>query len=163
MFFVRTASVRDADKLQRLLHETWHATYDPIHGPDKVDEICQNWHSLDEIKRKIEKRQAEYIVADDGTQMGGMAFANGANDKGIAHLNQIYVLPDLQGQGIGADLLREIEECFPEAKAMRLEVDVENSGAIAFYKRMGYTQIGRTEDSGGAGDDIPALIMEKSL
>lgn len=163
MFFVRTASVRDAEKLQTLLHDTWHATYDAIHGPEKVDEICQNWHSLDEIKRKIDKRQAEYIVADDGEQIGGMAFANGANDKGFAHLSQIYVLPDLQGQGIGADLLREIEDCFPEAKAMRLEVDVENSGAIAFYKHHGYMEVDRTDDCGGAGDNIPALIMEKLL
>ncbi len=163
MFFVRTASVRDAEKVQKLLHTTWHATYDSIHGPEKVDEICDKWHSLDAIKSKMEGRFSEYVVADNGTEIGGVGFAIAPDKAGIAQLSQLYVLPELQGQGIGTDLLGEIEQSFLDVKAMRIEVDPKNEQAIAFYKAHGYAQIGETSDCGGGGDNMPALIFEKKF
>lgn len=163
MFFVRTASDRDAEKVQKLLHTTWHATYDPIHGPEKVNEICNKWHSLDAIKSKMESRFSEYVVADNGTEIGGVGFAIAPDKEGIAQLSQLYVLPQLQGQGIGADLLGEIEQSFLEAKVMRLEVDAKNEQAIGFYKAQGYVQVGETSDCGGGGDNLPALVFEKKF
>lgn len=37
MYFVRTASARDLDKVRALLNETWHATYDNLYGAAKVE------------------------------------------------------------------------------------------------------------------------------
>ncbi len=39
MFFVRTASERDLEKVRALLVETWHATYDTFYGVEKVNEL----------------------------------------------------------------------------------------------------------------------------
>lgn len=159
MFFIRTASTRDVEKIRPVLLETWHDTYDSIYSEDVVNDICENWHSLDAIKKNVEERNAEYIVADNGEFIGGMAFIKAPSEDGIAYISQLYVLPDQQGQGVGRDLLAEMEMNFPEAKLMRLGVDARNVKAVGFYERFGYRNTNvRLEENG-----MEALVFEKQL
>ena len=73
--FVRTASERDLQAVRALLVETWHATYDQIYGVERVTAITDDWHSLAVLKRRLDRPNAEFLVADDGKQLGGMAYA----------------------------------------------------------------------------------------
>jgi hypothetical protein len=67
MFFVRTASARDLDKVRALLVETWHATYDTFYGVDKVDELTAKWHSIEALRARLQRKSAEFVVADNGS------------------------------------------------------------------------------------------------
>ncbi|RYH11449.1 MAG: GNAT family N-acetyltransferase, partial [Alphaproteobacteria bacterium] len=78
-------------------------------------------------------------------------------------LHQLYVDPDLTGQGIGRDLFAELETCFPAAKRMRLEVEPKNEGAVRFYSGLGFHEVGFTKNCGSDESGIPAMIMEKEL
>ncbi len=164
MFFVRTATDRDVEPLRVLLTQSFHATYDRFYGPAKVAELIAAWHSSAEIKRRIQVKGGEYLVADDGKRIGGMAFA-AMSEKltKTAILHQLYVHPDHQRQGIGRDLFAEIETCFPDAEILRLEVEPQNSGAIAFYEAHDFVEVDRTKNCGGPDSGIEALVMEKPL
>ncbi|TPL85458.1 GNAT family N-acetyltransferase [Mesorhizobium sp. B2-3-14] len=161
--FVRTAGDRDLAAVRALLLETWHATYDAIYGAERVTEITNEWHSIASLKARLAKPNSEFLVADDGKRIGGMAFAEAVDGGGVVMLRQIYVLPSLQGRGIGGMLLDEIIESFPEAHRIRLEVEEKNTRAVAFYQANGFVQIGRTENCGSASSAIPALIYERVL
>ncbi|CDX11256.1 conserved hypothetical protein [Mesorhizobium sp. ORS 3324] len=160
--FVRTASERDLAAVRALLVETWHATYDAIYGDRRVTEITDDWHSIASLRSRLTRPNSEFLVADDGKRIGGMAFASATTDPKIVLLNQLYVHPDCQRQGIGRSLLDEVEASFPEARMLRLEVEAANVSAIAFYEANGFQHAGRTSDCGG-GSGIPALILEKRL
>jgi ribosomal protein S18 acetylase RimI-like enzyme len=159
VFFVRTASVRDIDKIRPVLVDTWHDTYDAIYSAEIVNDICENWHSVEAIKQNLEDRNSEFVVADDGKTLGGVAFVKAPSEDGIAYLSQLYVLPEYQRQGIGRDLLQEIEMSFPEAKVMRLGVDARNVKAVGFYERFGYKNMNIRLEEGG----MEALVFEKQL
>ncbi|WP_027145028.1 GNAT family N-acetyltransferase [Mesorhizobium sp. WSM3626] len=161
--FVRTAGDRDLAAVRALLVETWHATYDAIYGAERVTEITNEWHSIASLKARLGKPSSEFLVADDGKRIGGMAFAEAVGDGGVVMLRQLYVLPSLQGRGIGGMLLDEIIESFPEAHRIQLEVEEKNTRAVAFYQANGFVQAGRTENCGSAGSAIPALIYERVL
>lgn len=164
MFFVRLASEADLPKVQALLGRSWHATYDVIYGADKVAEITGSWHSLDSLKRRLVRPDSEFVVADDGRTIGGMAYAAmDKDDKDVANLHQLYVEPDLIGQGIGRDLFAEVETCFPAAKRMRLEVEPKNERAVRFYTGLGFQEVGWTKNCGADQSGMPAMIMEKAL
>ncbi|MBB4954216.1 ribosomal protein S18 acetylase RimI-like enzyme [Agrobacterium vitis] len=164
MFFVRTASDRDLEKVRALLAETWHATYDSIYGVTKVEEIIGNWHSLPALKARLAKKGGEFLVADDGKRIGGMGFAAMAENMAkTAMLHQLYVHPDVQRQGIGRDIFAELETCFPDAEVMRLEVEPKNAAAIAFYEAHGFVEVDRIQDCGAAGSGLEAIVMEKPL
>ena len=163
-FFVRTAGPNDLSAISDLLGETWHDTYDGIYGPAKVSEITASWHSVEALRPRLTRPQSEFIVADDGARLGGMAFAASSDpEKKLVLLHQLYVHPDCQRQGIGRDLLAEIVDAFPDASRLRLEVEAANETAVGFYRAHGFAEVGRTDNCGAAGSGIPAVVYEKRL
>lgn len=163
-FFVRTAGAADLEAISQLLGETWHATYDHIYGAERVSEITRSWHSVEALRPRINRLNSEFLVADDGTRLGGMAYAAAtAGDGKMVVLHQLYVRPGCQRQGIGRDLLAEISDCFPTARTLRLEVEEANTPAIDFYRAHGFTQTGSTANCGCADSGIPAAVYEKKL
>ena len=157
--FVRTAGERDLAAVRALLVETWHATYDAIYGAAKVTEITDDWHSISSLRSRLTRPNSEFLVADDGKLIGGMAFAEGAE---MIMLKQLYVLPGLQGRGIGGMLLDEVIESFPEARAIRLEVEEQNIRAIAFYEANGFLRSADVGEHAGALGH-PTLVYIKTL
>jgi ribosomal protein S18 acetylase RimI-like enzyme len=164
VFFIRSAGEADLAAVSALLGRSWHATYDPIYGAGKVAELTASWHSVPALKVRLERPDSEFVVADDGRRIGGMAYAAMDHDEGdVVVLHQLYVDSDLTGQGIGRDLFAEVETCFPAAKRMRLEVEQKNEKAIRFYKGLGFAEVGWTKNCGAAESGIQALIFEKEL
>ena len=161
MFFVRTASNQDLERVQQILRETWHATYDDIYGKAKVEEITDHWHSMNRLQEMRHAPQSEFLVADNGTVVGGMAYAT-QKDKTI-NLHQLYVHPDFHGGKTGLHLLIEIENSFIDAEYIQLEVEEQNIKAIDFYEKFGFKKTGETQDCGEDGSGIPAIIMQKEI
>ena len=162
MFFIRTASGDDAERVRDLLVDSWRKTYIPLHGADLVEPVIARWHTLAAIKANIAAKNGEMLVADDGAELGGMAFAAMDDDGKTLYLKQLYVRSSCHRQGIGRDLFAEIETCFPTAQIMQIEVDKLNGGAIAFYAAHGLQVSGETGCCGG-DSEISAFIMTKQL
>ena len=163
MYFVRTASERDLEKVRALLVETWHATYDAFLGAAGVEALIARLLSPAGLRERLRARDSEFLVADDGRTLGGMAYARMPEGSKTVELQFLYVRPAAQRQGIGRNLFAELETCFPEAELMRLEVELANAGAIAFYAAHGFIEAGRVENAGPGESGLPALVMEKPL
>ncbi|WP_337184912.1 GNAT family N-acetyltransferase [Shinella sp.] len=164
MFFVRTATERDLAKVSALLAETWHATYDALYGADKVSEITARWHSVPALKARLERKDSEFVVADDGRELAGMGYVAMSKDRPkTALLHQLYVLPRYQRQGIGRDMFAELETCFPDADAMMLEVDPRNDAAVAFYRAHGFVKVGEARHTADDVSGVPLHVYEKPL
>jgi ribosomal protein S18 acetylase RimI-like enzyme len=161
--FVRTASARDLPVISALLVETWHDTYDAIYGAEKVTGITDKWHSIEALSARLDTPQSEFLVADDGEVIAGMAFAKSADDGKTVLLSQLYVLPAKQGQGIGGLLLDEVESCFPDADKVRLEVEEANSRAVRFYNEQGFAKVGETSNCGDGQSGLAAAIYERPI
>ncbi|MFB9951022.1 GNAT family N-acetyltransferase [Rhizobium puerariae] len=164
VYFVRTASERDADQVRALLVETFHATYDPFYGALQVQRMVDGWNSTAAIRSRILKRGGEFLVADNGRELGGIGYAAMYPKMAkTAMLHQLYVKPACQGEGVGRDIFAELETCFPEAEIMRVEVALQNLRALSFYERLGFSEVDRMEEWGAPNSGLPAIIMEKRL
>ena len=161
--FIRTAGERDLPVIRDLLVETWHATYDAIYGVERVNELTGKWHSIAALRERLEKPRSEFVVADDGRAIAGMAFATAVDGGKTLFLHQLYVRPSQQGRGVGGLLLDEIETAFPEAGKVRLEVEEANARAVAFYVAQGFSETGRTANCGAGDSGIPALVFERPI
>ena len=159
MVSIRKADISDLDQVRSLLFLTWRHTFEPLHGTDHVDQICAVWEDGKELEARLIAKDANFLVAIIDQLIVGMAFARAPNVEGIAYLSQLYILPEHQRQGIGRDLLEEIELSFPEAKLMRLGVDARNVKAVGFYERFGYRNTNIRLEEGG----LEALVFEKQL
>jgi ribosomal protein S18 acetylase RimI-like enzyme len=161
MFFIRTAMPADVRAIRDVLAISWRDTYTVFYGAAKVEALIADWHSEASIIARIANPNGEFLVADDGTQIGGVAFAT-ITGKTI-NLHQLYVQPPLMRQGIGQMLFAEIETCSMDAEIIALEVEPKNAGAIAFYEAHGFDSGEIIANCGKADSSIPALKMTKSL
>jgi ribosomal-protein-alanine N-acetyltransferase len=105
------------------------------------------------------------LLAKVGEQVVGFIIAVTSEVKrdGVTHVLTLDVVPDARRQGVGRQLLRELESRVAEngAAACLLEVDVENLPARRLYRRMGYKEVGFTKSYYRSGSDC--LTMKKNL
>ncbi|MCB1621026.1 MAG: GNAT family N-acetyltransferase [Thiothrix sp.] len=154
--FVRTASKQDLEPVRTLLRQTFHDTYDGLFGAERVEALLAEWHSLEALTRQLSAPRSEFVVADTGSEIVGVASA--IQEGRAVKLQQLYVVPQAQGAGVGLSLLQEIFFCFDDADTFWLEVHPENRKAIDFYARQGFAEKGPT--SCRQHEDIPAIRME---
>jgi GNAT superfamily N-acetyltransferase len=156
---IRPARRDELSAVRAVLVETWHDTYDAIFGVARVREITDDWHSLDNLARGLNREDHAFLVADAGGAIEGTASATFGGDKLIA-LNRLYVRPARQGTGLGTALLDACVAHFPQGRLMRLEVETGNRKGRAFYARRGFAETPVRTAVGGLGD---AVICEKAI
>ncbi|MBN9244528.1 MAG: GNAT family N-acetyltransferase [Mesorhizobium sp.] len=160
--FIRTAGERDLEAVRALLVETWHATYDGIYGAEGVAAISDRWHSVAWLRQSMRRPRSEFIVADTGSQLAGMAYAAIlANDAGVVELQEMNVRPAMQGAGVGGLLLDEVQSSFFECRLIRLEVEEKNRRAVRFYEAAGFSRTGSKKATQWV--DATLATMEKRL
>ncbi len=81
-----------------------------------------------------------WVCEENGLILGYCIMTMGV---GEAHILNVSVAPEEQGQGIGRKMMESmIEKAKNEAETMFLEVRPSNPGAIALYKKLGFNEIG---------------------
>lgn len=115
----------------------------PVHAPDDVRAF---YRDLD-----LAADEHEAWVAEDG--VGVVAFARVKGDW----LNDLYVRPEAQGEGIGSALVEVVKALRPAG--FELWVFESNAPARAFYARLGLVERERT-DGRGNEERAPDVRME---
>ncbi len=60
-------------------------------------------------------------------------------------IEDIYILPQYRGKGLGTAFLKFVREQFPQAVRIRLEAEPENAKAMAVYHGAGFSELGYTQ------------------
>lgn len=160
--WIRTASRNDINAIHDLLVETWHATLDDLVGREEVDRKIAHDYTTDMLKKMLSRPASEYVVADDGDMLHGVAYAaQGAvkGDSEIALVLHLCVKPESRGQGIGQRLLIELEEAFPTARKIRVVLNKKDVRTQKFFEEQGYKHLGKSGDNKSDND----VVLEKTL
>ena len=109
--------------------------------------IEQTWGWDEGAQRRLHDRrfgsQEFQIVSLDGRDVGIMSVAL---EPECVFLNQIYILPGYQGQGIGRKcMLTVFERATKSNLPIKLKVLKVNTRAAAFYERLGFVIAGDTD------------------
>ncbi len=93
---------------------------------------------LSEIKRKLERDSDLFLVAEEDGQVVGAVI--GAWDGRRGWIYHLAVSPSAQKQGIGLQLMEELETRMRQKGVYKVNLLVErnNSKVINFYERLGY-------------------------
>ena len=99
------------------------------------------WGWDDSYQRDLHNRrfasQDIRIIQFHGTDVG---FLSTSTNSDTFNVDQIYLLPEYQGEGIGAACMRRIiDNANLEQKPVTLQVLKINTRATAFYQRLGFT------------------------
>ncbi|MBS4912723.1 MAG: ribosomal protein S18-alanine N-acetyltransferase [Veillonella sp.] len=119
------------------------ATPDDAEAIFEVEQACFSipW-SLSAIEAELDEDMQEqrlYLVAEEEGQIVAYAGAWLVLDEG--QITNIAVIPEARRQGIGAMITRKLMRLLFEASMNEifLEVRLSNLGALAMYRRLGFT------------------------
>ncbi len=132
---VRDAGDDDVSAIQRVARTTWHYTYrDSV--PDRVRaKFLNRAYSAVSLAERIGSNV--FLVAlHDGTVVGFADFRPLPGSR--VELAALYVLPEVQGRGIGTRLLRAGIDRFPLGTGFVLRVERGNAPARRFYELHGF-------------------------
>jgi ribosomal-protein-alanine acetyltransferase len=98
----------------------------------------------DRVRRAIEHRETNVVVAREGPRVIGFALMEYRSDD--AHLVLLGVAPDKRREGIATAMLAWLEQTLRVAgiAAIQVEVRASNRVAQAFYSKRGYEQVNAT-------------------
>lgn len=134
---LRAANIDDLPFVHALyMHETISPfmAFDPM----PVGAFRPHFEELLESVQFLIYEEAGRRVAMGQIQWGTLRFVHSV------HLGGIAIVPELQGQGIGTRLMREVMTILRSRKILRVElcVSADNSGGIAFYEKLGFQREG---------------------
>jgi len=163
--WLRTASPKDVPAIYEILRESWYAAYDDLIGHTAVETITADWFDPLQLAQEINQPEAEYIVADDGKNLYGVAHAlSGTIPKNpdMVMIRQLCVRRCHQNQGLGAQLLEELESCFPAARGFQVRVLEKNERALQFFSRRLYERV-EENDPAQIQTQFFEVLLEKKI
>ncbi|WMS92230.1 GNAT family N-acetyltransferase/peptidase C39 family protein [Pseudoalteromonas sp. HL-AS1] len=130
-----------------------------------VENACFNNDKLSprSLKRWLSAKHGILLVAQNGEQVCGYGLVWCHKGTRLARLYSLAVKPTMQGKGVAKALLTSLEkETYERGRIyLRLEVAVNNEGAIGLYKSLGYRVFGQYSDY--YDDHSDALRMQKNI
>ncbi len=122
-----------------------------------------------EIIAIIENAPAYFVAVDEGGGYLGFAYYNqfrGGAGYARTMEHSIMLAPEARGRGVGAALMNALESRAIQQKIGSLwaGVSADNSGGLAFHRRMGFEEVGRLPKVGYKFDQwLDLILMRKWL
>ena len=149
---VRRAGVEDAPAIARLLDDFNREYDEPTPGVEAIAATC---------RRLLEQDEITVLLAGDGPDgLALLRYRPALWSDGLeAYLQELYVVPDLRGRGIGRSLLGQAIELSREkgADGIDLNTGETDTAARGLYESMGFT------NKEGGPEGPPMLFYEREL
>ena len=130
---VRRAGVADAATIGRLLHDFNLEFHDPTPEPDVLAE---------RIVHLLEAGEVTVLVAGESSGLAVLRFRPSLwRDARECYLEELYVVPDRRGEGLGRALMEAAIEVArsEDAKDMHLATNEQDVAARSLYESLGFS------------------------
>jgi ribosomal protein S18 acetylase RimI-like enzyme len=168
----RNATVADIDAITELVTSAYRGESSRVGWTTEADLLDGNRIDRGVLEHDLTRPDSRVLLAERDGML--LACAHIAIDDGAGYFGMFSVRPDLQGAGIGKDLMIEAERVARDVlgmRVMRMSVIDVREALIAFYERRGYVRTGKFKPFpyGDARfgtplrDDLRFELLEKAL
>lgn len=155
-------SQTDLLALKQLANEIWPPAFSDILSDAQIIYMMDMMYSTATLEREMERGVEYYLLEYNDTRAGYTAIEK--KDSEIYKLHKIYLLPTMQGKGLGKYQLQSMEKIVSGygARFLLLNVNRQNK-AVGFYKSQGYEIIREEDIDIGNGFFMNDYVMRKAL
>lgn len=167
---VEVRDARPADRREiRDLHAASVRELAPAAYSESVVEAWVGDEERDPANYEVEADDAVFLVAEEGEEVVGFAELYVGDDATAeydvpadAEVRAVYVAPDHAGEGIGTDLLRELERRGRE-RGVETAVLTASMNAVPFDESRGYERLREREHAFGGEVEGAVVVMRNAL
>jgi ribosomal protein S18 acetylase RimI-like enzyme len=161
MVTIRRAQIGDIPGIGSMLAVTWRDTYSSFLSESAIAKVTAKWHSPEVLEAEINRSSTFLGIAESSSHdIVGVVTAHSHEE--LLLIARLYVLPRYQRQGIGGELMEESYRAFPQAQRVELGVEEQNAKGRAFYRKLGFREVGvKTDDIGGT--KVNSVVLEKRI
>lgn len=161
---IRFADLDDINTIGFLAQQIWPKTYGEILKPEQLSYMLNLFYSPAALRHQILEDKQQFLLLEQGEEAIGFASWSPMAEPGVFKLHKLYVLPGIQGRGMGKTMLEFIyEDIRPQgARALRLNVNRHNK-ARQFYEKMGFSVIGEEDIHIGNDYYMNDFVMETKV
>ena len=108
------------------------------------DEGSPAIESIERVKRRfaVENRKY-YFIMKDGARVGAINIGhNDPNEKKVAFISPIFILPEFQNRGIGYVAIQKAFETLPEVTTWKLDTILQEPANCHLYEKCGFVRVG---------------------
>ena len=143
----------------------WRACYPGIISVEQIDYMLERMYAPATLEEETRHQGIRYeqLLADN--QPVGFAAYGPTERPGVFKLHKLYLHPDYHGRGLGSRLLKHCETAVIRLGGRRLVLNVNknNTKAIAAYRRNGFSVADSVVADIGGGFVMDDYIMAKEL
>ena len=127
--------------MRRRFLRACRAAFAPYRELYTVEAFADTAPGAEGVRARFASMRMFVALAEDGKVVGTIACSVHGAD---GHLRGMAVLPEVQGAGVAADLLRTAEDALRASRCKRVTLDSTEplARAMRFYEREGYTRTG---------------------
>lgn len=159
------ATTEDIFIIQTLASEIWPHTFKDILPKDQISYMMEMMYSTQSLTAQLEDLNHHYLLIKDSTEyLGYTSYEINYKGTHTTKIHKIYILPSLQGKGLGELFIKEISKIAIKKGSKELSLNVNRfNKALGFYKKMGF-EIKTSEDIEiGNGFLMEDFVMNKNL
>lgn len=147
MITIKDGTKADIPVIQEIAEKTWWPTYSSILSKEQIRYMLDVIYGTSTLEKVMGDNSQHFILLFYNNETAGFAaYGARAEDHSIYKVHKLYILPDLQGKGLGKLLLEEIKTRLSAIAVHTLDLHVNRyNPAKYFYERLGF-QVIREED-----------------
>ena len=155
----------DIRPLAKLAREIWYQHYPGIITVKQIEYMLEQRYSPEVILAEIESGAARWIKLMVDAALAGFASYELDLAQRAARLDKLYVHGRFRGRGCGAALARHVEHAARTegCDQVYLQVNRNNFGSIAAYRRLGFEVVDQVKTDIGGGFCMDDYVMGKDV
>ncbi|MFK7050360.1 MULTISPECIES: GNAT family N-acetyltransferase [Flavobacterium] len=148
--------------IKKLAYTIWPDTYKEILSVEQIEYMLNLFYNEEALLKQMKKQN--FLLLEEKDQFIGFASYEINSKIKKTKLHKIYILPNLQGRGLGRFLLNEIIKRAQEANNLHLFLNVNKyNNALHFYKKIGFQVIADEVIPIGNNYVMDDFVLEKKI
>lgn len=151
--------------IQALSDKIWPHTFQDILTKEQIGYMMDMMYSTSSLEKQMDELDHHYLLVEDtGEYVGYTSYELNYKGTATTKIHKIYILPSLQGKGIGRFLIDTIGEIARKNDNTILSLNVNRfNKALDFYKRIGFDVVDREDIDIGNGFLMEDFVLNKKL
>lgn len=165
MITIIKAKANDFEIIKDLAYRIWPDTYGAILSKQQLTFMLGAFYSVATLKDNVQNKGHHFLlVLDANKHVGFASYEHNYQRKLVTRLHKIYLLPEMQGKGIGKLIIDRVVAIAIQNKMTFISLNVNRSNkALTFYQKLGFKIISEEDIELDHGYMMEDYVMELQL